>query len=191
MREQSAISVRRRSWPVIPLPPVAMVSGLCDGMPVEGPDGARPVETLREGDPVLTRDGGAQPLIGVLRSDPVGAKTIRVEAGTLGNPQTCHLGPATLVRICGWPVELHFGLQECLVPIGDLCGTPGITAATGQGGVTALILAEPALLRAGGLDLESQMAAGPQIGPASLATQSCLPVIGGAEARLLAANGPA
>lgn len=162
-------------------------SGFWDGTAIAVPGGVRPVEDLREGDLLLTRDHGSQPVRQVIRYGGMGPDAVSVAAGALGNPATCLLAPGTNVLMAGWAVELYFGLDECLVPLGALCGAPGITSAQGAGGtLTSILLAQPDLLQAAGIDVESgALAPSDAADDRTLGRIDLPPVIDGAEARLL------
>lgn len=187
MRAETAICAEGAAHPVLPDPQGAEPTGVAEGAPVAVPGGSRPVEALRRGDLVLTRDLGPQPIRRLIRQDEQGAEVIRVSAGALGNPEECLLAPGTRVLMTGWAVELYLGLDECLVPIGALCGTPGIARTQVTDGVfTTIELAKPGLIHAGGLDIECAPGPGPCAvdGPA-FGEVDLPPVVDGPEVRLL------
>ena len=103
------------------------------GTLIATPSGPRPVEALRRGDPVETRDRGPQPVrwVGRATRRAVGALApVRIAAGALGaglplrdllvSPQHRMLLRSTIAaRITG--------TAEVLVPAGKLLGLPGIS----------------------------------------------------------------
>ncbi len=89
------------------------------GTLIDTPDGPRPVEVLREGDLVLTRDHGAQRVLWV------GSKTVCGRGkfapvvfapNTIGNPERLRVSPQHRMLIEGWRAELLYGEMEVLVP---------------------------------------------------------------------------
>lgn len=102
------------------------------GTLIETPAGARPVETLRTGDLVLTRDDGAQAIrwigmsrIGVIVGSPFAAKLcpILIRAGALGPgvPQSdLMVSPQHRILVEGPNVSLLFGETEMLCPVHHL-----------------------------------------------------------------------
>lgn len=79
--------------------------------------GEKPVETLAEGDMVVTRDRGLQPLRWV-GSRVVKAEghlaPITIKAGAFGNDRDLVLSPAHRVLVEGWKAEALFGEREVL-----------------------------------------------------------------------------
>jgi hypothetical protein len=90
----------------------------CRGTMIETKSGARPVEDLREGDLILTRDNGYQPLRWVT-SSTIGGRgpqaPIRIAAGALGNDTELMVSPLHKMLISGWRAELYLGQDEALV----------------------------------------------------------------------------
>ena len=81
--------------------------------------GDRPIETLAEGDLVMTRDHGLQPIrwIGSRAVVATGdLAPIEIAAGTFGNRQALRVSPQHRILIEGWQAELLFGEEEVLVP---------------------------------------------------------------------------
>jgi hypothetical protein len=90
-------------------------------------DGARPVETLRPGDPVWTADGGIKPLrlllsraidAAQLAADP-SLHPILIGAGALGPgrpTRDLRVSPQHRILVTGWRSALHWGTDEVLVP---------------------------------------------------------------------------
>ena len=82
------------------------------------PQGQRLVETLRPGDPVVTRDNGVKPVrwIGRRKMPGRGALApIHFAPGTIGNGTALTLSPQHRVLLRGWRYELLFGEPEVLV----------------------------------------------------------------------------
>ncbi|PQO24467.1 hypothetical protein C2I36_02180 [Rhodobacteraceae bacterium WD3A24] len=106
--------------------------------------GARPVEALRPGDRVLTRDGGFRPLAWTgacpvtaaeIAADPSLAP-VRIAAGALGGGlplRDMEVSPQHRMLFAGGRAELLFGAREVLVPAKHLVGRPGITRVAGRG----------------------------------------------------------
>jgi len=93
------------------------------GTMIQTPDGEVPVDQLKPGDMVLTRDDGPQPLrwIGTRRVAALGDfAPIRIEAGTFGPHRDLMLSPLHRVLIRDSLAELLFGEGEVLVAARDL-----------------------------------------------------------------------
>lgn len=117
--------------------PDATVVCFCDGTLIDTPDGPRAVETLRQGDLVLTLDHGAQPIrwIGSTGLDRVDLtlapkrKPVLIRAGALGAGL-----PRRDLRVSRQHRILfrtntavdRFGTDELLIPAIKLVGRPGI-----------------------------------------------------------------
>lgn len=97
------------------------------GTMIETADGPRPVEDIRKGDLVLTRDNGWQPVqwIGARRvgTDELATvpslRPVRIQAGALGDGlprRDLGVSPQHRVLITHWRAELMFGEHEVLVP---------------------------------------------------------------------------
>jgi Ca2+-binding RTX toxin-like protein len=100
--------------------------------------GQVPVETLRRGDLVVTRDGGLRPLAWVGRRDLTLAQLVvnpalcpvRIAAGALGEGVPARemlVSPQHRMLIEGVRAEMLFGEAEVLVAALHLVGLPGIT----------------------------------------------------------------
>lgn len=136
--------------------------------------GQVPVEELRAGDHVLTRDHGYQPLVWTgrreLPGDEIAAHPalapVRIAAGALGAnlpSRDLTVSPRHRMLISGARAELLFGEREVLVAAGDLVGLPGVTRAAPEGAVNYIhvMCARHEILRAEGAWSESfQPAAG-------------------------------
>lgn len=99
------------------------------GTLIETPSGAVPVEALRPGDMVMTRDHGAQPLgwlgISTRRAEGPDAP-VRIAAGALGDHAALDLSPNHRVMITSPTADLLFAEREVLVRALDLAGQAGI-----------------------------------------------------------------
>lgn len=97
-----------------------------------------PVEQLRVGDLVMTKDRGLQPIrwigrrfvnAGKLASSPE-LSPVRISQDSLGAGLPKHdivVSPQHRMLIDGPSVELYYGLSEALIPAAALVGRPGIT----------------------------------------------------------------
>ncbi|WP_421701958.1 Hint domain-containing protein [Aliiroseovarius sp.] len=106
------------------------------GTRVDTPEGPRPIETLRPGDLVLTRDHGAQPVAWIGSRRVSASETrrhnlhpIRIPSGALGNARDICVSPAHRVALDGPLCELWFGEAELLAPAARLVGWRGIHVA--------------------------------------------------------------
>ncbi len=108
-----------------------------EGMRIATPTGARPVEALREGDLVLTRDHGPQPVRWIgrrkisreeLAACPALAP-IRIRAGALGPgcpERDLRVSPNHRMLIEDWRVDYLFGHPAVLVQAKDLVDGDGV-----------------------------------------------------------------
>ena len=88
------------------------------GTLIDTPDGLRKIEEIREGDLVLTRDNGAQPVRWVSRRLARGsgeAAPVRIMAGAMSNTRDLIVSPQHRILVEGWRAELFFGEDELLV----------------------------------------------------------------------------
>ncbi len=88
------------------------------GTRIATPDGPRAIETLAEGDLVLTCDNGPQPILWISRRTSPGDADhapIRICKGALGNTADLLVSPQHRMLIKGWRAELFFGHDEVLV----------------------------------------------------------------------------
>jgi len=104
-----------------------------DGTLIMTPEGEVRVEDLRVGDLVTTQAGGAAPIRWIGKRDLSGVdfllyprlRPIRVPADTfgVGSPHSdLWLSRQHRVLVKGWEVELNFGCEQVLVPVGQLVG---------------------------------------------------------------------
>ncbi len=109
--------------------------------------GAVPVEDLRAGDLVVTRDHGIQPLrwVGTRRLSTAELQArpelqpVRIGAGALGEAgpdRSMMLSPQHRVLLEGARAEMYFGESEVLVPAKHLLGLAEVTRTLPPGGVT-------------------------------------------------------
>ena len=90
----------------------------CPGTLVATENGAVPVETIRIGDRVVTRDSGLQPVIWAGSSLAKGDGShaaIEFRAGAIGNRRTLRVSPQHRVLVSGWRAELMAGSLEVFV----------------------------------------------------------------------------
>jgi hypothetical protein len=100
------------------------------GTPVDTPRGPVPVEQLRPGDAVLTRDGGTAVLrwIGIAARRAEGKTApVRISAGLFGATQDIAVSPQHRVLVTGPRAALLFGEDEVLVRARDLVDGSRVT----------------------------------------------------------------
>jgi len=89
------------------------------GTLIDTPFGPRPIEDLRPGDFVLTRDHGPQPLRWIGQSEVEGKgglAPIRFERGAFGNSRTLLVSPQHRMLYEGGDATLYFDSPEVMVP---------------------------------------------------------------------------
>ncbi len=114
----------------------AFPGGIGEGALVRTPDGPRPVERLRPGDRVATRDGGLQPVLAIwcrevsgtlMQADP-GLAPVCIEAQAFGVAlplERLRIAPDHKVLLPGYLLDGAQGCVSCLVEIGDLASGAG------------------------------------------------------------------
>jgi len=113
----------------------ARTSGLIAGTKVATNNGWAPIETIREGQQVLTFDGGLQTVIGVTRhtlmadNNTLESWPMFVPAGALGNREDMTILPHQSVMIESDTAEEMTGDPFALIPAAALEGLRGITQA--------------------------------------------------------------
>ncbi|WP_417806376.1 Hint domain-containing protein [Thioclava sp.] len=88
------------------------------GSLIDTPSGPTPVEWLRQGDLVLTRDNGAQPILwtgGRFVEGTGKFAPVRFETGVIGNRRPLLVSQQHRILIEGWRAELACGTSEVLV----------------------------------------------------------------------------
>jgi hypothetical protein len=105
-----------------------------EGSLIETETGPRPIEDLEEGEMILTRDGGLQPLrwsgfTSVVATGDLAP--IVITAGTFGNTEDLIVSPQHAILITGWRAELFYGEDEVLVRAIDLLRHDGVYRRTG------------------------------------------------------------
>ncbi|KIT16841.1 Hint domain-containing protein [Jannaschia aquimarina] len=90
------------------------------GTRIATPHGPRAVETLREGDLVLTRDAGLRPIRWTGRRDVAARASqapVTIRAGGIwGNRRDLRVSPMHRLLVADWRAQLLFGEPEVLVP---------------------------------------------------------------------------
>lgn len=89
------------------------------GTLIATPHGARPVELLRPGDTVMTRDHGPQPVLWVARREGTGLGAnapVHFAPGSIGNRAALRLSQQHRVLVRAAMAELMFAAPEVLVP---------------------------------------------------------------------------
>lgn len=147
---------------------LTMVACFTEGTLIDVPEGRVPVEALRAGDPVETRDHGAQVLRWVGRTvrAAVGADApVEIAAGTFGAHGTLRLSPCHRVLVAGARAELLFGEAEVLVKAKHL--VDGRAVRVVEGGEVAylhLLFDRHEVVMANGLPCESYFPAASTLG---------------------------
>lgn len=139
------------------------LSGFGPGVMIETSEGPQPVEWLRPGDLLLTRDEGYKPLLWVGRSaltDEGVKPPLRLHAGAFGKrtpERDLILAPGHHVLLRSAQVELHFFESEVLVPSGDLATESEIdyTPPASDYAYCHLVMADHQMLLAEGVWTES------------------------------------
>ncbi|MEL7216414.1 MAG: Hint domain-containing protein [Pseudomonadota bacterium] len=138
------------------------------GAMIATPTGPRAVESLREGDLVITADQGLQPIRWIGAREITGARlhTLQTERPVLirrgalwpGCPaQDITVSQQHRVLMKGAAVALHWGVGEVLVPAKALIGLPGIERVERLEATRYihLLLDQHAILTANGMETES------------------------------------
>ncbi|PTX57828.1 Hint domain-containing protein [Litoreibacter ponti] len=123
-------------------------AGLTVGTPVMTSTGKRPIEELKSGDRVLTKDLGMQVVKCIafrdadLESSP-DLSPIRVPPGAFGHErpgQDIYLAPSQQIALRHRMFDVLFASREVLVAARDLVGVAGIERVSGLRGVTYVSL---------------------------------------------------
>jgi hypothetical protein len=104
-------------------PTIDFVPCFAAGTLIRTAKGARPVEDLRAGDMVWTRDAGLQPLVWVGARAVAGLERfapVRFAPGAMGNLRALTVSPQHRMLVAGWRAELMFGEPEVLVAAAHL-----------------------------------------------------------------------
>ncbi len=99
------------------------LSALPPGTEILSLAGALPVEALYPGDKIITRDGGAQPLLEITRHEvPGDLRFIRVQEDALGGKPTREiiLPENQRVLLRDWRAQALFGTPQARVPLSRL-----------------------------------------------------------------------
>ncbi len=105
-----------------------------EGTEIITANGPRAIETLSEGDMILTRSAGYQPLVwsGYTPASAHGdAAPIVITAGSFGNTADLVVSPNHAILLEDWRAEMLFGQDEILVRAVDLLGCDGVYRKTG------------------------------------------------------------
>ncbi|MBB3995969.1 hypothetical protein GGR95_003635 [Sulfitobacter undariae] len=91
--------------------------------------GDRPIEELKEGDLIVTKDSGLQPIrwVGstIVNADNNFAPVV-ISAGAMGNKVELRVSPQHRMLIEGWKVELNIGVSQALIAAKHLTMNKGI-----------------------------------------------------------------
>ncbi|MCC1480251.1 Hint domain-containing protein [Roseibaca sp. Y0-43] len=131
------------------------------------PDGPKPIDSIREGDMVLTRDNGPKPVVWAGRSTLSGLalrryphlRPIRLRRGALGSvpEEDLRISPEHRVLVSGQRAQALYGSDEVLVRAADLLDYRSIAPDLALHGVVYvhLLLEDHQILFANGLPCES------------------------------------
>ena len=138
------------------------------GTRIETPEGPRPIEALREGDRVQTRDSGAQEICWIGSRRMSGARLfamprlrpVRLRAGALGRDvpdATLVVSPEHRVLVRGAVARSLFNTPEVLVMARDLIDNEAVSVDLAAREVTYIHLLLPGheIIRANGVETES------------------------------------
>jgi len=138
------------------------------GTRIAVPGGERPIEDIRPGDHVETRDNGPQQVLWTGRRRMTGARLyamphlrpIRVRAGAIGGGRPdgdLIVSPGHRMLFTGRAAAALFSAPEVLIAARDLVGAPGISVEAGLPEVTYihLLTERHEVIRANGVDTES------------------------------------
>lgn len=129
------------------------------GTPIKTDRGLKPIETLRPGDRVRTRDNGFQTLrwIGIQEAKAEGDfAPVVFQPGVLGNPEALSVSQQHRVLVTGWRAQLFAGEDEVLVAAKHLVNRRDVVLRPG-GRVTYvhILFDRHEIVRAGGVWSES------------------------------------
>lgn len=136
--------------------------GLATGTIVLTMTGETPVEEIKAGDRVITRDSGVA-VVKAVRRRRITTRAVRIIAGSLGHtrPERDVVVPAAQeILIRDWRAEALFGRKQALVPAARLADGEFVTV-TGE---TEMVVHEigfdtPHIIYADGLEVASHMPA--------------------------------
>jgi hypothetical protein len=136
---------------------IATLPALGGGTLIATDEGEMPIDWLRPGDKILTRDNGYQQLLWlgqhiVPRRSPHELRPLRLESGQFGQDQPAQplvITPGCPVLLAGAELELWFGESEMFARASDLIDEP--PRAPGRQAVYTLLFDVPEVVLAGGL----------------------------------------
>ncbi|QHQ36389.1 Hint domain-containing protein [Algicella marina] len=107
------------------------------GSLIATPDGPRPIEDLREGDTVLTRDRGPLPVRWIGQSHQTAEtlaqfpelRPVRIAAGALGDHAATLVSPHHRILLKGWQAQALYGEDELLAAACNLINDSTISRA--------------------------------------------------------------
>ncbi|WP_425040210.1 Hint domain-containing protein [Primorskyibacter sp. S187A] len=150
------------------------------GTLIDTPHGRRPIDVLRTGDLVLTRDNGAQPVRWISRQTTRAAGVfapVEFDIGSLGNSEVLRVSQQHRMLLSGWRAELYFGLSETLVAAKHLVNGQNVHLRPG-GLVTYihLLFEDHEIITGGGIASESYFPAhAAEREPASMEIRALFP----------------
>lgn len=131
----------------------------CDGTLIETPSGPRPIEALRRGDLVLTRDYGPQPIRWIgSRHMHASARhaPVEIKVGAIGNDRSLRVSPQHRILRTGHLAQLYFGQEEVLIAARHLVDGVNVRQlASGQVSYYHLMFDRHQIITANGIASES------------------------------------
>lgn len=115
----SASTFNTKQFDKSPAAALSALPSLVSGTTIATLAGELPIETLKPGDKIITRDFGAVPLGWIGRSQAIGKGTsssILIKAGAIGNHADLMVSPNQCVLLLNPVSELFFGTNTVLVP---------------------------------------------------------------------------
>ncbi len=166
--EQAASALVDKSHADAQIPPAQPTSksrlitaaGFVSGTLLITQSGQQPIETLKSGDNVLSRDGGFQPILWIggsaclCRGDNA---PVKIEAGVFGNHERLVVAPNTRILFKSAQAAVLFGETEVLICAKDLVNGTSITRLSDNQPVSYVhvLFERHEIIQSNGLDTES------------------------------------
>lgn len=150
---------------------IALLPCLGAGTMIATDEGAQPIDWLRPGDRVLTRDNGYQPLLWVgqhvmPRRSPAMTRPLIIPAEAFGSAQPERplvASPGLGILLAGHELELWFAESEMFASLREISPSSGAAPLEGKQTLYSLLFAAPEVVLAEGLWIGSVQADAPFI----------------------------